>query len=646
MNHCVFFLKKHASDFHVLIDVHQASNILVMHQGHWRAIEITKKRKTVHVTLVGFRDNKAKYDALKAIAHSTGVLSQNLPTQVVAIQTPADMCGWVILSSWMHRYEIKADWPLSGVQVPFDAITDDPDLLQRSACIRQGFLHCLQHWEKKPLFAGGEEDDASMDKPDPWQAKDPWSIGTVAKRARWEDLHLLEDHPFYDDANKHLIFRPKQQLSGTCGGIAFCNKNGIADFVSHPPSSTTILIIPANDKSTAFQHVVPGSIKGPFEVTVSDPHQKQVYKRQVICLELVGRMVFKLPQASYQATLEAVAEIVVEAGSRLTTKDYMSGFGIQALGYFKLRIAEQFPQQATKSMNVFGLRAIQHGKEHAVLQVICRIPATQRAAFIAKSGVGDLIARDFIPKDAEAPADVSVIPRFFECPRAGQESILKATSDIKGFAGLQVTPRHLAVRAWTENIASLRQTLLPCDPRLRPENIGVAPRFIYNSHGWPPAISPSEVVKSTLRATKLPCVPTRCSRVNNVTCWAPCFHQHPQNEKFTAAFNQVVFEILLSPASKVYQVPKKENSGKTRSDRKVASSEKATSSESKAEADNRITVLEARMSSVEQRQDGLESKLDDGFNAIQSQLRQVLNAVKPRPASGHTGETPPTKATS
>ena len=60
---------------------------------------------------------------------------------------------------------------------------------------------------------------------------------------------------------------------------------------------------------------------------------------------------------------------------------------------------------------------------------------------------------------------------------------------------------------------------------------------------------------------------------------------------------------------------------------------------------NRITALETKMAAIERRQDGMEVKLQSGFDNIQDQLRQVLRAVQPpRSASpAPTGCTPPAK---
>jgi hypothetical protein len=54
-------------------------------------------------------------------------------------------------------------------------------------------------------------------------------------------------------------------------------------------------------------------------------------------------------------------------------------------------------------------------------------------------------------------------------------------------------------------------------------------------------------------------------------------------------------------------------------------------------------LLETRFNSLERRTDGLESKVTNGFEEVQNQLRQVLAAVTSRPPPHEMGLSPPTK---
>ncbi len=57
----------------------------------------------------------------------------------------------------------------------------------------------------------------------------------------------------------------------------------------------------------------------------------------------------------------------------------------------------------------------------------------------------------------------------------------------------------------------------------------------------------------------------------------------------------------------------------------------------------RVSILEAKFQTFEKRQENVERQLESGFENMQSQLRQVLNAVSQPREKTPTGETPPPK---
>lgn len=57
----------------------------------------------------------------------------------------------------------------------------------------------------------------------------------------------------------------------------------------------------------------------------------------------------------------------------------------------------------------------------------------------------------------------------------------------------------------------------------------------------------------------------------------------------------------------------------------------------------RVSILEAKFQTFEKRQETVERQLESGFDSLQSQLRQVLNAVSQNRDKSPTGETPPPK---
>ena len=121
------------------------------------------------------------------------------------------------------------------------------------------------------------------------------------------------------------------------------------------------------------------------------------------------------------------------------------------------------------------------------------------------------------------------------------------------------------------------------------------------------------------------------------------FAVEPKVTKFSVSFNGVTYEILLTkPADKgkPSKGPKSISKGASKGGRVP----KDTPPQPSDETNDRRTNLETKFAAMERRQDNLEVKLQHGFDGVQDQLRQVLNAVQPRAASPtRTGYTPPPK---
>lgn len=172
--------------------------------------------------------------------------------------------------------------------------------------------------------------------------------------------------------------------------------------------------------------------------------------------------------------------------------------------------------------------------------------------------------------------------------------------------------------------------------------MGVFPKMLYNATGWPTAITASAVIKATSHSTGQPPVPTRCSRVSGVNCWGLGFEEEPSTLAFTALFDGEHYEIILAKVDKNVQevLPNERRVAKGKGQGKGQKGPAPVDDELKG----RVTALEARFGTLEKRQDGSESKLQTGFDSVQSQLRQVLTMLQPRPADHlATGMTPPPK---
>lgn len=229
-------------------------------------------------------------------------------------------------------------------------------------------------------------------------------------------------------------------------------------------------------------------------------------------------------------------------------------------------------------------------------------------------------------RESESPTDFTALPKVFEITRAGRETAPRSSLQVEGYAGLVLTKRGYAVRCWVKDRTGMRAVLLGSDPRIIPENAGVAPKHQLEATGWPQSISPQEVVKSKYHALKVAPIPTRCYKHYRVTTWSLLFETLPSERTFLACFNNVTVEIVLSPPEVMARVktPKKPK------EKGHSSSQRNAVADGPDPTVERFNGLEARFSAMERRQDSMESKMQSSLDTVQDQLRQVLQAVAPR----------------
>ena len=251
------------------------------------------------------------------------------------------------------------------------------------------------------------------------------------------------------------------------------------------------------------------------------------------------------------------------------------------------------------------------------------------------------LLQEILSQRCEQIADITVIPRFWSIDRNGKSEALRSAGSTEGFAGIIATRRGLAIRAWSAKVGHLRKVLM--SQRITKDNIDIVPSITYDSTGWPSSASPNEIIHAIAHSCGTPPIPTRCFRALGVVTWTLGFAVEPKCTKFSVSFNGTTYEILLTrPVEKVkpirgYKQPSKGIS-------KGAKPPKESPIQIPDETSDRLTNLETKFAAMERRQDPLETKLQNGFEGVQDQLRQVLNAVQPRSSSpGHTGFTPPPK---
>ena len=644
---------------------------------HWVQCDVFAHGQTLFVlftnTLPEFVDPQHIADAF---ARLFAVHTSNVTFVSGDVPTPEGMCGWALLGRLFDRYRV----PIPSVsrqmtealfQSQFSQVmhlildraneawadsTDDSSLRRLAFSVRANFLHRIL---SKPgpaeyLSAGAQDADANMSPAppttpvDPLTVHDPWAQA-VRQSSKWEDLKLQAGHPFVDSSNKSLPQIHRLQASRNRGGVILASKGTIADILKVQPPGPSIIVMPATD--VAVYGPLAAKVHGPYEVVLDDPKQKSSYKRLVQFLLIEGDVKFALPKPTCSFTTPLVSELVFELDSRCTEKQLLAYLQQQPLNHFREKAIESFGAAAVDAAQYYGFRISRNppGGEGAYqLQCIVKVHTKLREQLISASGTASQIfVRDFLDRSAQ-PSDTTVLPRFWPVSASGLHQIIATAQGLPGFAGLQVTKRGIAVRAWIHKLADARRVFMTEDERICEANLGTVPKVLWNSAGWPPGVRPIDLVDCVKKATKQAPVPTRAFRDAGVHCWTLGFETPPSPEKFAVQINGTIQEILLSPAttagakgkSKGTQVKPK---SKDKSEPKPASSEivKVVSTTSSSES-ARIDALERKFDVFEKKQDHLEHKIDQRYNEIADSLRQLLNSSSSR-SREVTGETPPGK---
>ena len=625
----------------------------VLINDHWCAIEICRNDKSFAITFLNFRqvDRKASDIIFSKVCEQS---SRPVRFKNATLPVPNGWCGWALVNRWVKVVKCislasipeQSSSKLSAVFRESTGIAESFHLLAYSARLRF-LLQFVPTGDSKPVSFGGADEDDDMKElsskdVDPWLKSDPWS---TKKNCRWEDLKLPKDHPIHDAKGVRLAQHHRHQLGSNLGGVAFITKAMIPEVVAQLPKKPFALLLPASDKLVIDSFQLQAS--GPFEVIVEDPSSGATYKRQVMLAQVGSEVSFKLAKPTYAATLTEMSEIVLEIDARLALKDTIASFQEKALEAFKAKVVEQFPSKTTKNLNVYGFK---HFKENSkknqseFYQAMCKIPTSERKAFLERSGIGEICARDFVPKGG-AIQDATIIPRFWQCDKAGKEEAVRAASSLTGFGGLIITRRGIAVRAWVAQIGNIRSILMPHDDRICDLNRNVVPVITRESTGWPSSISASEVVKATFHATSQAPVPTRCYKSLGLTTWTLGFATPPAVKTFLAQFNEQTYEILITEPQDVVAPRTKSLKGKGKGKGQSNTQKNHVSNQEPSDQvlTDRVACLEAKFGGLERRQDQLEHRITSGFDGVQDQLRQVLQAVVPRQPQQSTGMTPPPK---
>ena len=633
----------------------------VLHENHWSSFEITKTPNGLRVNFCNMSEKLLRHVQDELIKKCVSVVNFH-DFQTCVIPALDGFCGWAMLFRWFNRFGIVVNQqevntlPSEWYAAIHNSVDSKQSFGRITSFALQARITCFQLFgnECQPrecinFGATGPEQqvsDAVMEPqdharmPDPWLKYDPWK---GQKQCKWEDLTLPKDHPIHDNKHSRLQQIHRHQRNQNVGGVAFCTKSNVSEILAKKPKQPFALILPANDK-LHFDESLRLKTMPPKEIVVEDGATGAIYKRQIVVVYQGEDILFEFPKPSYKGTLTEKSEIVLEIHSSLVSKESLHSLRDRMHETIKNKVIEQFPSKATEHINIYSIRRLPEAKEPEKfkIQAMCKIDKSLRASFLEASGAGDVIARDFIPKD-EQISDITVIPRFWPIDRQGKAEALRSTGSTEGFAGIIATKRGLAVRAWASKVAHLRRILMSQDERITKENIDVVPMISYDSTGWPSSASPNEVINAIAHSCGTPPIPSRCFRAAGVVTWSLGFAVEPKTTKFSVSFNGTTYEILLTKPSEKNKIVKGSKKG-AKGTSKGVQSQKEIPTQVPDETADRLTNLETKFAAMERRQDTLENKLQSGFEGVQDQLRQVLNAVQPRASSpSRTGYTPPPK---
>ena len=598
-----------------------------------------------------------------------------LRTHFVSHNPPMHVCGWTLLFAVFRRFGTIMQTPSPS---QLNTLRNSPHApwhiwIQHHAAAQWGpnipqelrsfaATRLLQHLfrvdegrfplqyaaagavESKPKAAGG----ASVD---PLSVNDPWA--RKSNPSRWEDLVLDKDHPFHDDKGVVLPQLHRLQVTGHDNGVILTTKQHLPDLAKLGTKATLVALLPQLDD--ASRSALGGSAAGPFEVILHDKAVQQTFKRVMHAVPISGRFAFTLREPACEFSTSEIAELVIELDSRLTSKGEFDSAAASPVSFFKDHIIKHVPT-VKEQLTLYGFRHNHHpsaSKGDDMLQIVIKVSKSARATLLGLSGTDSILIRDYLNKNTSM-IDMTVIPRFWEINQKGLRELLISVQEVVGAAGVMLTRRGLAIRAWAKDVATVRKKILPSDPRLTETNLSVVPRLILDSSGWPAGAAASDIVEAVNKAVGSPPVPTRTFRSAGVHVWQLGFEAPPKVTDFTVKINGELFQILLTPS-----MPAEKGQGKGKSSKRFPKQKQKDEvaapgpSAPAAAAFNpdrrRLDTLEAKFDSlqgqvtgIEKKQSVMETKLDSRFDDISNTLRQLLQMSASR-SHEKTGETPPPK---
>ena len=667
----------------------------VLFGSHWTQIDIVHTDALTMLVHSQFASDSPEINGLALyIAGQLGLPAQSIQRQAMHCNTEPNMCGWRLLHRTYARFGLSFPQNLSFCHsvfanssvaaTVFDGLalaiqtwtTSSTDKILVAFAHHGRLLFLLRLLEGRLVtnyHAGGAKDSKNGDvdmqgapsgqgststqpttakKVDPLWENDPWSSKRgKPTQTRWEDLILPSDHPFRTDEDRPLVQTHRLQAAHLKQGIALVTKSNLQELLAISSSSSFGLLVPNTDLSQFGTATC--NAAGPYEVILHDPNLGTSYKRLVKLITVAGKIEYSLPKSTHKFTSAEFVEIVLELDSRLLVQKDFENAAEHPVQAFKKLLQAALANDAS-NVSIYGFRQGKHPsatKSDAQLQCIMQIAKDKRKQTLEFSGSHALLTRDYLEKGASS-SDVTVLPRFWDPNPKGLAEAATVAKQVSGVAGIVLTRRGLAVRCWTDQIATVRKTVLAGDCRLTNDNLAVVPRHVYDSTGWPAAMEPKHVVSSVLQATQLPPVPMRAFRNNGVHGWSLAFATQPTIVNFVVEINGKSHQILLAePKPSLFNRQAKAQSKPTKSSKQTQRSSNFEKSPPqpivfptvhRSAEEERIAKLEDRMDKMDCRQSRIENKLDTRFDEVGSMLRQLLTSQSSRDRDS-TGETPPPK---
>ena len=421
-----------------------------------------------------------------ALAHLAGPIATFVMTQIdeaqlacqvhiVRCNPEPNMCGWVLLHSLcerlriaipplanevqhtinLSRFRVQIRSTIERARMVWQLSSSFPRIINFASLVRTNFLHHLLADRGALQYAAGggtEKGDpltkaaGNSGKVDVLQIDDPWASKSAKAKppkklfqTRWEDLTMPSDHPLLDEKGNAVPQVHRLQAGAKKAGAVLATKSAISELARITPCATMVVILPGNDKNHYSELGL--KVTGPYELVLEDNQAKTAYKRLVILWQLHGAVTYKLPDPKVQLTATEVAELVMDADSRLIGPQFSEQAQQQQIHFLKHHFALIHPDCADK-INMYAFRIGKHptsGKDDKNFQCIIKLPVANRKDVLKSSGSANFLFRDYLTT-SDAFEDITVLPRFWD-PKASavhEIQIMTMSMDLLAYASHDV----------------------------------------------------------------------------------------------------------------------------------------------------------------------------------------------------------------